>query len=90
MMKTKVSIITVTLFILQTKPDRFRVFKAGSVLPILGSILPFCIHNYAWEHFCLGIIFAAEKAVPIGGDKHKTTPCFELFGHSRNQGVSKK
>ena len=36
---------TVTLSILQTSLDQFRVFKAGSVLLILGSILPFCILN---------------------------------------------
>ena len=57
-MKTEVSIITVTLSILQTSLDQFCVLKAGSVLPILGSILPFCIHNWAWgsllprDHFC--------------------------------------
>ena len=26
-------------------PDQFHVFKAGSVFPILGSVLPFCLHN---------------------------------------------
>ena len=41
----EVSIITVTLPMLQTSPDQFHVFKAGLVFPILGSILPFCIHN---------------------------------------------
>ena len=39
----------VILFILQTSLEEFRVFKSGSVLPILGSILRFCIH---WDHFC--------------------------------------
>ena len=48
MIKTVVSIITVILSILQTSLDEFHIFKLGSVLPILGSILRFCIHNYAW------------------------------------------
>ena len=58
MIKTVVSIITVILSILQTILDEFRVFNSGSVLPILGSILQFCIHNLAWgsllprHHFC--------------------------------------
>ena len=57
-MKNQVCITTVTLSILQTSLDQFRVFKAGSVLLILGSILPSCILNYAWgsllrrDHFC--------------------------------------
>ena len=58
MIKTVVSIITVILSILQTSLDEFRVLNSGSVLPILGSILRFCIHNLAWgsllprDHFC--------------------------------------
>ena len=42
-MKNQVCITTVTLSILETSLDQFCVFKAGSVLLILGSILPFCI-----------------------------------------------
>ena len=40
---SRVSIVTLTLSILQTSPDQFCVFKVGSVLPILRSIVPFCI-----------------------------------------------
>ena len=41
-MKTQ---LQVCITILQTSLDQFRVFTAGSVSLILGSILPFCIDN---------------------------------------------
>ena len=40
-MKNQVCITTLTISILQTSFDQFRLFKAGSVLLILGSILQF-------------------------------------------------
>ena len=52
MIKNVVSIITVILSVWQTSRDEFPVFKSGSVLPILGSILRFCIHNLFGDHFC--------------------------------------
>ena len=51
-MKTKVSIMTVVLSILQTSPDQFRVFKSGSLLSIFGSISPFCIHVLYMYWYC--------------------------------------
>ena len=52
MTKTKVSIITVVLSILQTSPDQFRVFKSGSLLTIFESISPFCIHVLYMYWYC--------------------------------------
>ena len=51
-MKSRVSIITVVLSILQTSPDQFRVFKSGSLLSILESISPFCIHVLYMYWYC--------------------------------------
>ena len=53
---TVVGIITVTLnILLQTSLDEFPVFKSGSVLPILGSILRFAyiirLGNHFWGDF---------------------------------------
>ena len=59
-MKTKVSIITVVLSILQTSPDQFRAFKSGSLLSIFESISPFCIHVlYMYWYCCVGKLVSA-------------------------------
>ena len=58
-MKNQVSITTVTLSILQTSLDQFRVFKAGSVLLIL--IIGLGITFAAVEHFHLGPV----RDVPV-------------------------
>ena len=87
MIKTEVSIITVILSMLQTSLDELRVFKSGSVLPILGSICGFAYIIRIGDHFCLGITFAAVQGQL--SEKHKFNFFFLFFPYSGASNLGK-